>query len=174
MEILNHLQVASTEKDETTGLVRLFFEDEEHRIDAMAWIKTALEDKAGALEDLKAAATTTSTTRTTHTTTEYSSAGGEYYTTAAEVPTGDMVVMDIPRGVTADITLSCDSCDDADYVVLRATATGGTCETQGTNVLSYTAPDVFLGEVVVEYVAINQTTKEETDGKIIVHVVNEE
>ena len=40
--------------------------------------------------------------------------------------------------------------------------------------LSYTAPDVFLGEVVVEYVAINQTTKEETDGKIIVHVVNEE
>ena len=54
VDVLNHLQVASTETDQETGLVRLFFADKEHRVDAMAWIKTALEDKSGALEDLKA------------------------------------------------------------------------------------------------------------------------
>ena len=62
VDVLNHLQVASTETDKETGLVRLFFADKEHRVDAMAWIKTALEDKSGALEDLKATEAAAATT----------------------------------------------------------------------------------------------------------------
>ena len=80
----------------------------------------------------------------------------------------------VPQGVTADITLSCNSCDDADYVVIRATAVAagtGTCETQGDNVLSYTAPDDFLGEVVLEYVWVNWATGEESRGRMTVRVV---
>ena len=43
MEVLNHLEVASTETDEGTGLVRLFFVDTKHRVAAVAWIKAAVE-----------------------------------------------------------------------------------------------------------------------------------
>ena len=43
MEILDHLEVASTETDEGTGLVRLFFVDTKHRVAAVAWIKAAVE-----------------------------------------------------------------------------------------------------------------------------------
>ena len=39
MEILDHLEVSTTETDEKTGLVRLFFADTKHRDDAIAWIK---------------------------------------------------------------------------------------------------------------------------------------
>ena len=39
MEILDHLEVSTTETDEKTGLVRLFFADKKHRDDAIAWIK---------------------------------------------------------------------------------------------------------------------------------------
>ena len=37
-EIMEHLQVASTETDEETGLVRLCFADKERRDDAIAWV----------------------------------------------------------------------------------------------------------------------------------------
>ena len=110
--------------------------------------------------------TTTAQTTTTTTTTTTTAAKK-----AAEL-SAEMVL--VPQGVTADITLSCNSCDDADYVVIRATAVAagtGTCETQGDNVLSYTAPDDFLGEVVLEYVWVNWATGEESRGRMTVRVV---
>ena len=39
-ETMDHLEVASTETDVDTGLVRLYFADKKHRVDAMAWIKS--------------------------------------------------------------------------------------------------------------------------------------
>ena len=50
-----HLGVVRTETDTATNLVRLFFADEPHRIDAIAWIKStstnAVESKASTKKD---------------------------------------------------------------------------------------------------------------------------
>ena len=74
MPVMAHLGVVRTETDIATNLVRLFFADEPHRIDAIAWIKATSTNAVESTADLESKASAKKDPNTAHPTRAQSAA----------------------------------------------------------------------------------------------------